>query len=77
MTPEEKRKYFAELEKKMDSGEQPFVYLDSARMAVSSELLVQLGLEQGQEINTEMAIFIIEKGIENFAAGKTEIEKKH
>lgn len=47
-------KILADLERKMDSGEQPFVQTSHGRMAFRQELLDECGIKSGQSVSTAM-----------------------
>lgn len=60
----------AELERKMDTGEQPFVVSNGQRMAVSKEIMNELKLTKGQAVNNQIMIAILQL---NIAHCKTQI----
>ena len=53
LTPDQ-MKILADLERKMDSGEQPFVQTSHSRMAFRQELLDECGIKSGQSVSTAM-----------------------
>lgn len=44
----------AELDRKMDSGEQPYVLIDGLRHAFSAEILAHFGIESGQTLSRSL-----------------------
>lgn len=61
----EELRMLAELERKMDSGEQPFVRVDETqvRLAVADWIMERIGLESGQTISGELAAEICRMNI--------------
>ena len=55
----------AECERKMDSGEIPFVMLDGHRVPTSKECIEELGLVAGQTINDALYIAMMRWDIAN------------
>lgn len=62
----------ARLERKMDSGEQPYVVAEGGRMSVGAEEMEALGLKNGQTISNAIAIAICKETIKNLEALKAE-----
>ena len=59
----------AEMERKMDSGEQPYVLdSDRNRWAVIPEIMDELGLESGQSVNGAIITAILEAIIASIQA---------
>lgn len=54
----------AEVERKMDSGEQPFVRLGTYRIAVRPEIMEVFKLQSGQTISDFIFVAMLEKNIE-------------
>ena len=52
--------HLAQLERRMDSGEQPFVLLNEERIAVHVDVMTELGLDQGQTISQPIFVAILQ-----------------
>ena len=59
----EEIKMLAELELKMDTGEQPYVMLNNQRAAFSQEVMDTLGVTNKQTINDEIWKAMVEESI--------------
>lgn len=66
----EEIKALAECERKMDSGELKYVFLNPGRnrVAVSAEIIEQLDLKHGQTINSLIFLRILELNLANAQA---------
>lgn len=53
----------AEIERRMDRGEQPFVLFLGGRMAVHGAIMDELGLEQGQSVDDIICVAILKAQI--------------
>jgi len=49
----------AELERKMDSGEQPYVKTDHGRLAVDASIMSHFGLQSGQTVSAYLVSEIL------------------
>ncbi len=59
----------AEMERTMDSGEQPHVFdKDRHRWAVSTEIMEELGLKSGQTVNGAIIMAILEANLASLQA---------
>lgn len=56
----EEIKGLAELERRMDTGIQPYVIIDNMRMAVSQKIMQELDLKNGQTINRLISTHIMQ-----------------
>ena len=56
-------KMIAEVERKMDSGEQPFVMFSGQRVAVPQTTMDVLGLAQGQTINHTIFMAVLQANL--------------
>lgn len=63
----------ADMERKMDRGEQPYVMNGGGRWAVPADTMAQLGLETGQTVSDFLITKILETNIANLTA---EIERR-
>ena len=50
----------ADIERRMDNGEQPYVLVDGSRMAVEPDIMKELGLVKGQTISKTIALAVRE-----------------
>jgi hypothetical protein len=64
----------AEMERKMDSGEQPFVIYGNGRAAMSKDTMEKFNLKQGQTISDIIFIAIQKSRIEEC---QKKIDKEH
>lgn len=60
----EKIKLLAEQERQMDNGQQPYVMLNSNRIAVQPETMEALGLKQGQTISNTIFSELLKHDLE-------------
>lgn len=67
LTTEEVR-MLADMERKMDRGEQPYVMNRGGRWAVPADTMEQLGLESGQTVSDFLITKILETNIANLTA---------
>ncbi len=58
----------ADLERRMDSGEQPYVVTDGGRKAVEQTIMDELGLVSGQTISSTMEIAVTRAQIASLRA---------
>jgi len=59
----EETKALAKLERDMDSGAMPYVMFNWSRMAVTPDIMEELGLEQGQTINQAIMMSIMQAAL--------------
>ena len=67
----EEYRMLADMERRMDSGEQPYVIAYDERMAVEPLLMEEFGLVTGQTISSTMAIAVMEARLASLQASIT------
>ncbi len=64
----EQIRMLAEVERKMDAGEQPFVLYGGHRLAVNPATMAHLALAQGQTISDAIALAVAKHNVEMIEA---------
>ena len=64
----EEIRMLADLERRMDSGEQPYVIIEGHRAAVTPLVMDEFGLESGQTVSKPIFLAMLEANLANLRA---------